>query len=109
MKPAAAPAYKITMQYRSGNALVYELESATGVALDVHVSSGATPERADAWHVAAHSSRRADPIVISESAATRAEALRKVANGWTAQASELGLTTFDWDAVTKLLLSVRAI
>jgi hypothetical protein len=104
VKAAAVPAYKITMQYRSGNALVYELESATGVALDVHVS-----EQAAKWHVAAHSSRSADPIVISESATTRAEALTKVAQGWTQKASELGLTVFDWDAVTKLLRSVRAI
>lgn len=109
MKPPAAPAYKITMQYRLGNALVYEIESATGVAIDLHVSSRETPEQARTWEVAAHSNRTAEPVVIAESAATRAEALRMVALGWARRTSELGLTAFDWEAVTRLLVSVRAI
>jgi hypothetical protein len=99
------------MQYHSRNAMVYELETA-GVMLDVHVSSepsGASVDAAGQWLVGAQSSRDRDAVVISERAATRAEALRLVGQTWTACASSRNLPTFDWTAVEKVLLSVRAI
>jgi hypothetical protein len=102
------PICKVTTQYRSGNSFVYELESA-GVLLAVHISPGATAESNAGWRVALHNGRSADALVIAESATTRTEALRRVALSWSERAPELGLTEFDWKAVTEALLAIRAI
>jgi hypothetical protein len=48
-------------------------------------------------------------VVISESAATKAEALGRVAELWAEREQELGLPVFDWKAVAAALLAVRAI
>jgi hypothetical protein len=92
------------MQYRSGAGKVFELESA-GKMLDVHVTS----DDAGGWLVAAHDRRGTDAVVISESGATRGEALDKVSRTWVAQMSERNLNAFDWAAVTSTLLAIRAI
>ncbi len=88
--------------------MVYEIDS-SGASLDVRVSSqpGAPGERD--WHVAAQSGRDADAVVITESAPTKAEALRKVGEAWAERASDLGLPAFDWSAVATALLAVRGI
>lgn len=99
---------KITMQYHSGNGFVYELDSA-GAALVVHVTRTATPGSEGDWRVAVHNGRSADAAVVAETAATRTEALRCVANSWVQKSSELGLPKCDWAAVTNALLAVRAI
>jgi hypothetical protein len=105
MKPKAERAIcSVMTQYRSGSARVLELES-RGVSLDVHVK----PEGTEDWVVTAQSGRGADAIVITESAATRGEALIRVARAWTAKAPDLGLPDLDWDAVTAALAAVRAI
>lgn len=104
-------ALRITMQYRSRNGNVYELERA-GVTLNVHVVPGEPGDSVDAtgqWLVEAQSSRAQDAVVITERAATRAEALRLVGQTWTACAHSRNLPAFDWSAVEKVLLSVRAI
>jgi len=102
------PACKVVTQYRSAGEMVYEIES-SGVSLDVRVSSqpGAGGERN--WHVAAQNGRDTDAIVITESAPTKAEALRKVGSTWAARAPDLGLPMFDWEAVATALLAVRGI
>jgi hypothetical protein len=105
---AAPPACKVTMQYHSGKGFVYELDNA-GAALAVHVSRAAASGDEGEWLVAVHNGRNADAAVIAESASTRSEALRRVANSWVEKSSELGLPAFDWNAVTDALLSVRAI
>jgi hypothetical protein len=104
-------ALRITMQYHSRNGMVYELEKA-GVTLDVHVAPDQTGDAlaaAGQWRVGAQSSRHTDAVVITERAATRAEALRRVGETWTACAGARNLPIFDWSAVEKVLLSVRAL
>ena len=104
-------ALRITMQYHRRNGTVYELEKA-GLTLDVHVAQDQTGESLDAvghWLVGAQSSRGQDAVVITERAATRTEALRRVGQTWTACARERNLPFFDWSAVEKVLLSVRAL
>jgi hypothetical protein len=117
MRPAAKTeraepnALRITMQYHSRKGMVYELEKA-GITLDVHVAPEQTGESFDAtgqWLVGAQSSRDGDAVVITERAATRMEALRRVGQTWTACARERNLPLFDWSAVEKALLSVRAL
>lgn len=108
MKPKAVePSCKVTMQYRHGAGKVFELESA-GQMLDVHVTPAEGAESAG-WRVAAHDRRSAGAIVISETAATRGEALEKVSRAWIAQMGERNLTAFDWIAVTSTLQAIRAI
>jgi hypothetical protein len=102
------PACRVTMQYHSGNGFVYELESAEA-ALTVRVSRAATPANEGDWLVAAQNGRSADASVVSECAATRSEALRRVASSWVEKSSELGLPAFDWNAVITALEAVRAI
>lgn len=104
-------ALRITMQYHSRNGMVYELERA-GVTLDVHVAPDQAGESFDAvsqWRVGAQASRDQDAVVITERAATRAEALRRVGETWTACAHTRNLPIFDWSAVEKVLLAVRAL
>ena len=103
---------RVTMQYRSGNGKVYELENA-GLMLNVHVSpfapADAPADASSEWLVEAHSSRAADAVVIAERAATRAEALREVGRRWAASADANKLPSFDWNAVESVLQSVRAL
>jgi len=98
------------MQYRSGAGKVFELESA-GKMLDVHVTPDEASDAASAahWRVAAHDRRTEGAIVISETGATRGEALEKVSRAWAEQMNERNLTPFDWIAVTSTLQAIRAI
>lgn len=102
---------RITMQYHSRTGMVYELEKA-GLTLDVHVTpeqTGQALAASDQWLVGAQSSRAPDAVVIAERAATRIEALRRVGATWSACAHARNLPIFDWNAVEKVLQSVRAI
>ena len=100
---------RIATQYRDRKkqSSVYEFENA-GVSLDIHVSPRKTAEDPGEWLVEGHNSHAADAVVISEWGPTRAEALQAVGRTW-ANASSQNLAPFDWDAVAKLLLTVRAI
>jgi hypothetical protein len=110
MKRAAAlpDACRVTSQYRSRDGFVYELES-DGTVLTVHISRGAALDDSGDWRVAVHNGRGADVFVVAESAPTGTEALRRVGRSWAEKAFELRLPRFDWDAIAKVLLAVRAI
>ena|SRR6478609_6139166 len=109
MKPARIePPCKVTMQYRSGAGKVFELESA-GRLLDVHVTPCEGSESAGHWRVAAQDRRSVGAVVISETGATRGEALEKVSRAWIERMSDSNLTAFDWIAVTSTLQAIRAI
>jgi hypothetical protein len=77
--------------------------------LDVHVTPHEGSDAAGQWQVAAHARRSAGAVVISESGATRGEALEKVSRAWVEQTTERNLTPFDWIAVTSALKAIRAI
>jgi len=102
---AEPPLLKITNQRRSKLGMVYELQTASGSPLEVHVwrESAEVP----AWRVEAHDSHLEDATVIGKSAETAAEALRDVGREWDMRQQKLA--EFDWDAVASLLRSVRAI
>lgn len=102
------PACKVVTQYHSAGEMVYELASQSAL-LDVRVSSRAVGGGERSWHVAAQQGRIPDSVVISESAATKAEALGRVAELWSERERELGLPAFDWKAVAAALQAVRAI
>ena len=96
------------MQYRRGAGKVFELESA-GRLLDVCVTPRQESENGGEWRVAAQDRRGGDAIVITESGATRGEALEKVSRAWAEQVTAQKLSPFDWTAVTSTLLAIRAI
>jgi hypothetical protein len=102
-----APKCKITMQYRSPNGFVYELDD-SGVPLEIRISREPPFAKTGDWYVAAHQGRKADAIV-SEAAATGSEALQRIEQSWVAKTSELNLPAFDWAAVATALQTVRAI
>jgi hypothetical protein len=93
---------RITMQYRSGASMVYELQN-EGSAIDVHVR----PDGAQ-WRVEAHTSHELDAIVVREWGSTRADALERVGVTWAAKAHELHLPGWDFQAIGRALDSVRA-
>jgi hypothetical protein len=109
-KAVVATGLRIATQYRdrARRSSIYELENA-GASLDIHVSPRKTAEDAGDWLVEAHNSHAADAVVISEWGQTRAEALQAVGQAWTKAAWSRNLAPFDWEAVAKLLLGVRAI
>lgn len=106
--PKPEPLCKVTMQYRRGAGKVFELESA-GKMLDVCVTPRQESENGGAWSVAVQDRRGRDAVVVTESGATRGEALEKVSRAWADQMGPSNLSAFDWTAVTSTLLAIRAI
>jgi hypothetical protein len=101
---------KITTQYRSKDTMIYELECAGGIALDLHVSNRKRAEVLDdEWCVEAHHGHAEGAIVMSECAPTAIQALKQVALSWSQKAPELGLPQHDWDGVARVLQAVRAV
>jgi hypothetical protein len=101
------PLLKITTQRRDKRGMVYELQSASGSPLEVHVWREAFDGTPHGWRVEAHDSHLADATVIGKSGVTAADALRDVGLEWNTR--QLKLSEFDWDAVASLLRTVRAI
>ena len=101
-------ALKITHQARGRNGMVYDL-SAEGHRLTVSIFQRENPQEAGDWRVEARASRADEAIVVSQWGRSRPEALKAVGAAWTARATADHLPSFDWEAVAKLLDSVRAI
>ena len=88
--------------------MAYDL-SAEGHRLTVSIFQRENPQEPGDWRIEARASRADEAIVVSQWGATRPEALKAVGAAWTARAAADNLPAFDWDAVAKLLDSVRAI
>ena len=98
---------RIVDQIRTMHCREYDLACEDG-RLTVHVEPAG-----DAWRVDARGRRASrvgsSPTTASETAPTRLEALRAVAASWKDGAQQHGMTMFDWEAVEKLLVGVRAL
>lgn len=103
-------AIRITQQFRSGEAMVYDFRSTAG-RLTVRVSGrGGTDSGPPAeWCIEACTSSSPDSVVVAEWAPTRAEALRAVGQSWSDKRVVHNLPTIDWDSVAKAMTAVRAI
>ena len=101
-------ALKITHQARGRNGMVYDL-SAEGHRLTVSIFQRENPQEPGDWRIEARASRADEAIIVAEWGKSRAEALQSVGAAWNARATADSLPSFDWDAVAKLLDSVRAI
>jgi hypothetical protein len=100
--------YKVAKQYQSDGERVYELDCA-GVRLEIRISSRSAGSGQRNWHVSAQPGGVSDAIMLSESGATKTEALNKVAALWSEQDPGHQLPPFDWTAVTQALLAVRGV
>jgi hypothetical protein len=88
--------------------MVYDL-SADGHRLTVSIFQRENEQEPGDWRVEARSSRTDEAVVISQWAASRPAALKAVGAAWSDRAITDSLPSFDWEAVAKLLDSVRAL
>jgi hypothetical protein len=103
-------ALKITNQCRVRNGMAYGLKC-EGVLLTLTVSPRSNESDQGEWLVEARA-KRAPPeeaFVAAEWGPTRIEALRAVGRSWTSNVTTHGLGMFDWEAVARVLLEVRAL
>jgi hypothetical protein len=102
-------AVRITQQFRSGDAMVYDLRGTAGrLTLRVR-GQGGTEGPPTEWCVEASTSSSPEAVVVAEWAATRAEALRAVGRSWGEKRLASNLPVFDWESVARALTAVRAI
>jgi len=111
MKPEIeAEAVRITTQFRSGEAMVYDLRAMTGrLTLRVSGRGGADDQPPTEWRIEAATSSSPDAVVVSECAATRADALQAVGRTWGQKRVACNLPLFDWESVARAMRAVRAI
>jgi hypothetical protein len=112
MKPDTddSNAIRITQQFRSGHAMVYDLRGTTGrLTLRVTGRGGADDAPPTEWRVEAATSSSPDAVVVAEWAATRADALRAVGRTWGQKRMACNLPLFDWESVAGAMRAVRAI
>lgn len=108
MRETNVDAVKITNQFRSKDGFVYDLRS-EGARLTISIMPREHSAEAGDWKVEARSGHGPDAVVVTEWGASRVDVLREVGRAWVSRAMELGLPTFDWEAVAKALKDVRAI
>lgn len=103
-------AVRITQQFRSGEAMVYDLRSASGrLTLRITGRGGATDGPPTEWRIAASTSSSPDGVVVAECAPTRADALHAVGRTWSQKRMACNLPIFDWESVARAMRAVRAI
>jgi hypothetical protein len=101
-------ALRITNQFRSKGGMAYDLKC-EGVRLALHMVQRASNDDPDEWRIEARGNRMGtEAAVVVEWGKTRGDALRAVGAAWNLAEETLGLRVFDWDAVAKVLDSVRA-
>jgi hypothetical protein len=102
-------ALRITTQFRSGEAMVYDLRSKAG-RLTLRVSGrGGGDGPPTEWCIEASTSTSPDAVVVAEWAPTRAEALRAVGRSWGEKRIAGNLPVFDWQSVANAMSGVHAI
>jgi len=112
MKPETdeSDAVRITQQFRSGQAMVYDLRGATGrLTLRVTGHGGADDAPPTEWRIEAATSNAPDAVVVAANAPTRADALQAVGDAWSQKRVACNLPLFDWESVARAMRAVRAI
>jgi hypothetical protein len=102
-------ALRITTQFRSGEAMVYDLRGSVGPLTLRVTGRGGGDGPPTEWRIAASTSSSPDAVVVAEGGATRAEALRAVGRSWNEKHLANNLPSFDWDSVARAMAAVRAI
>jgi hypothetical protein len=110
-KPSGAakgpPAISITQQYRERHNMTYEL-SCAGEALVLRVFF--PPEVGPAeWRIEARGKGCGEAVVIDRVAATRELAFQAICGAWPTASLPTSGASYDWEGVTQVLRSVRAL
>lgn len=108
VKSEQDPPLRITQQFRSGRAMVYDLRDKVS-RLTLRISERQSAAEPGDFRVDAATGNGPDAIVIAGWGATRADALREAARLWSEGRPQTGLPAFDWEAVTRALSAVRAV
>ena len=109
MKPEDDDAIRITQQFRSGEAMIYDFRSRAG-RLTLRVTGrGGEDGPPTEWRIEASTGSYGEAVVAAEWALTRTEALRGVARAWDEKRVAANLPVFDWDSVARAMSAVRAI
>jgi hypothetical protein len=108
MKSQEEAPLRITQQFRSGRAMVYDLKDKVS-RLTLRISERQSASEPDDFRVDAATGNGPGAIVITGWGATRADALRAAARSWSDGLMETGLPAFDWEAVARALSAVRAV
>jgi hypothetical protein len=103
-------AMRITQQFRSGEAMVYDFRSVAG-RLTVRVSGRGGEETGppSEWRIEACTSTSPESVVVAEWGPTRADALRAVGRAWRAKSVAHDLPGIDWESVARAMSAVRAL
>jgi hypothetical protein len=110
MKPKLdEDAIRITQQFRSREAMVYDLRGG-GARLTLRVSGrGGNDGPPTEWCIEASTGSSPEEVVVAERGATRAEVLRAVGHSWNEKRVANNLPLFDWASVARVMAAVRAI
>jgi len=102
-------AIRITQQFRTGEAMVYDLRGGAG-RLTLRVSGrGGGDGPPTEWHIEASVSTAPGAAVVAAGGATRADALREVGRSWDEARLANNLPSFDWESIARAMAAVRAI
>jgi len=108
VKEKSVVSVRITTQFRSGKAMVYDLSCEdTRLTVEIAPTEGDAGEQA--FTAAAHARQSPERPSIAEPGPTRGDALRAVGRAWAAKNGAFGFPTVDWEKVNQALLAVRAI
>ena len=106
-KGVPGKAIVITQQYRERHNMTYELDCA-GEALVLRVFF--PPETGPAeWRIEARGKGAGDAIVVDRVAATRELAFQAICGAWPTASAPTSKACYDWEGVTQVLRSVRAL
>ena len=102
-------AIRITQQFRSRDAMVYDLRSSAGRLTLRFTGRGGDVGPPTVWRIEASTSTSPDTAIVAEEGGTRADALRSVGVAWNEKRLAQGLPSFDWEAIARTLAAVRAV
>ncbi len=111
MEATNKDALRIVNQFRSKRGMAYDLKC-EGVRLALHMTPRASADDPAEWCVEARGNRAgtaADAALVVEWGNTRGDALRAIGVAWSNAIATKELRVFDWDAVAKVLDSVKAL
>jgi hypothetical protein len=104
-KDAKKPAVRITGQFRSKSAMVYDfICDNTRIAISV---SPSTPD--DQWDAEAVAKQLPTPVCLHGVGPSRGEAIAALAETWMSKNGTEGALWLDWTAIREALAAVKAI
>ena len=101
------PTIAITQQYRERHNMTFELDC-SGEALVLRVFFPLETAPAE-WRIEARGKHGGEAVVIDRVAATRELAFQAICGAWPAGSLPAGKASYDWEGVTRVLRSVRAL